>query len=250
MAAVADEGEPLERLSTGLGSAEWSLALSLRPERRRRDFVLGRRAAREAIRLVLGEPSLPRHLEIMTGTRGEPTVDGHHRVRVSVSHSKGLAAACAWTDTEWSAGIDIERIRPTEILDGAHAFSRRERELLGRIGDRSLAALAGWVVKEASWKALALDRGGPEALEIEKLDAGTGRAVVRATGGGRPSVPARVGRFNATGAEYLLAVVWAPRRVTPILPRKAVDIVERAGVSCRYPRRFGVAQGRSNYEAH
>jgi phosphopantetheinyl transferase len=177
--------------------------------------VLGRLAAREAIRIVLRVSTLRRDLEVLTGARGEPIVGNDEAVRVSVSHTKGLAAACAWRDPRWSAGIDIERVRPTDILDSAYAFSRRERQLIGQLGDRPLAALVGWAVKEAAWKAVTLDgSGGPEAVEIVALDLGTGRAAVRAADRGLGSAQAQVGRIRAAGAEYVLAVAWVPRPVT------------------------------------
>jgi 4'-phosphopantetheinyl transferase EntD len=217
LAAVADGGEPAVDLEEGLGGAERGLALSLRPESRRRDFVLGRLAAREAIRRILGVPRLPPAVEILTGARGEPIVQGHDRVRVSVSHTRGLAAACAWTGTGWVVGIDLERVRRTEALEGTYAFSRRERRLIGRLGDERLAALGGWTVKEASWKALRLDpRDGPESVEIARLDPVNGTAVVRITSQARSSVGsgrafARVGRLRAAGGDYVCALARTGR---------------------------------------
>jgi 4'-phosphopantetheinyl transferase EntD len=212
-----DRGEPMERLLALLGTGERALGEARRPDGRRRDFVLGRLAAREAIRRALGV-SRPRHdPEILTARDGEPVVHGGgplRRVSVSVTHAKGLAAACAWRTAAFSVGIDLERIRPSEVSASAYAFSRRERRLLLRLGDSRVAGLAGWAVKEASWKALALaPLDGPESLEIFSLDLSAGRAVVRVTPHSRRRrrpryACARVGRIRAPDEEYVFALAW------------------------------------------
>jgi len=217
LALAGDAGEPLERLLARLGDGERALAESWRPEARRRDFALGRLAAREALRLVLEVRRLSPGVEIVTGARGEPIVQGDDRVRVSVSHTKGLAAACAWTGTGWAVGIDLERVRRTDALEGTYAFSRRERRLIGRLGDERLAALVGWTVKEACWKALRLaPRDGPESVEIGRLDPVRGTAVVRITSQARSSVGsgrafARVGLLRAAGGDYVCALARTGR---------------------------------------
>ena len=209
VAAVPGAGEPTGQLLARLGARERTVAESIRPEKRRRDFVLGRLAARRAVLLACGVARLPGRLEVLTGARGEPVVTGDDSVQVSLSQSKGLAVACAWRSSSWSVGIDLERIRPTDVLDSAYAFSRREREVIRRIGGRALAALVGWTVKEAAFKALAL-RGGPEALEIVALDP-AGRATVRAADARLGIARARVRRLRASGADYVVALAWSAR---------------------------------------
>jgi 4'-phosphopantetheinyl transferase EntD len=207
---VVAGGDPPDRMLSVLGEAERRRAASLRPERRRRDYARGRLAAREAIRL-LGEGAAGPRLEVLTGSRGQPTVHGARAgVRVSVSHARGLAAACAWTSAEFSMGIDLERRRPTDVGDSAYAFTRRERERLRGHADRALAGLVGWTVKEAAFKALVLGAGsGPEALEIVAFDPRRGRGAVRAAGPAGRIAHVRVGRLHAAGAEYVMAVAWA-----------------------------------------
>ena len=101
---------------------------------------------------------------------------------MTIAHSARLAAACAWAaGAGVHVGVDVERVRPFDVLD-TYAFSRRERRLLRSAGaDGPRTGIAAWVAKEAAWKALRLPReAGPEAVELLEFHPGRGHARVAA----------------------------------------------------------------------
>ncbi len=194
-----------------LGPAEKARAQVLPTEARRRHFALGRLAARRAIaRLVL----LDTQAEVLSGTFGEPVVDGAPGcgIRVSLSHDDGLAAACAWLAGRegHAAGIDVERLRRSRVGESHYAFSRRERRVVRSAGRPSLAGLAAWAAKEAAWKALSLGPdSGPESVELRRLDLGARRAEVVAhprLGRGQRSVMVRLRPVAGPDGRYVLAL--------------------------------------------
>ena len=190
VAVVPDPGEPLEALAHVLTAAEREQARALPTERRRRHFVIGRLAARKAIRPILGGSGALPALEISSPPGCAPRVimDGPGgRVRVSISHSSRLAAACAWFAQEEGpllAGIDVEHTRPNEVAESSYAFSPRERRLLSEAQEGpEIAGLAAWTAKEAVWKALLAGQDiGPEAIEIRVQNLAQGRTLVRVKG--------------------------------------------------------------------
>ncbi len=180
MILVPDRAAVVNPIAAILSDAESAECATLPDERRRRHYRFGRMAARAAIARLAGPRIKPSAIQVLAGENGEPRVDagGHDGgLSVSISHSGGLAAACAWHASRaarLSVGIDVERLRPTCVADSPYAFSRRERLLLRRgDGDASRAGITAWSVKEAAWKALCPDPGlGPETVEIRELARG------------------------------------------------------------------------------
>lgn len=128
-------------------------------EGRRREWLLGRIAAKEAVALHLGE----RHgLDVPTAgvvvapdARGKPHASGDwmrsvpRGVSISIAHSKGLVAAVAWGGEHGPAGLDLERERRLSDALVERAFSAEELALAGG----TQGALALWCLKEAAAKA-------------------------------------------------------------------------------------------------
>src|SRR5512136_2393918 len=147
-----DVERSLDELLAELTSAEREqVERSGLAERRLRHFALGRVAARVAVRRALGVETATVPIDILTGPDGEPQVqiDGQVGIAsVSVSHSGRLVAACGWRDpggNKRSAGVDLERLRPTEIARSSYVFTQREQRLLARAPQGSiLAGLAAW----------------------------------------------------------------------------------------------------------
>jgi phosphopantetheinyl transferase len=184
---VRDSGQAVDEISVGLSDAEWHRLEEFRDEKRQRHFVIGRLAARLAIRRVLGPDSQKVTIEVRTAKNGAPRVLLNGRpgmISVSLSHSGRVAAACAWRTkphNRISLGVDVERLRPSDVYSSPYAFSRRERTLLSRLPiEKSLAGITAWSVKEATWKAVAADLNcGPESIEIRSLDLNHGFADVQ-----------------------------------------------------------------------
>jgi hypothetical protein len=172
----------------------------------------GQRAARLAARRALaGLPgAADACIERLHAPGGAPVarVDGATGlVRVSVTHSAGLAGACAWIAAPgYAAGVDLERVRPTKLAENTVAFSARELALLAAAPEGAeTAALAAWTVKEAVWKALQpAQPPAPALIELDGLDLAAGHAMAGAPGGVR--VHARVRRIAGPDGPYWLAV--------------------------------------------
>lgn len=187
VAIVPDGGEPLDALAGVLTMAEREQARVLPTERRRRHFIIGRLAARKAIRPILEGQGVSRALEISSSPGRAPRVivDGPgDPLGVSISHSSRLAVACAWSvkaGEPVSAGVDVEHIRPNEVAESSYAFSPRERQLLSLAPEGpEMAGLAAWTAKEAVWKALLAGQEiGPDAIEIRAQSLWQGYILVR-----------------------------------------------------------------------
>lgn len=145
------------------------------PPKKRFDWVFGRLAAKDAVRLMWwkrhGERFFPADLEIQHDEFGRPVARhlGYHDTvempNVSVSHADGVMAALA--SYEPYVGIDLEKIEPREESFEAVAFDDFERTLLAAAPDRFEAATRFWCAKEAVAKALG--RGlnfGPHSVTV------------------------------------------------------------------------------------
>ena len=120
-------------------------------EARRRDWLAGRYAAKQAIAARCAVPV--ERLQLVSRTGAGPrcmVLDGEHwtdlPVSLSIAHCDGVAIAAA-ADSSTRIGVDIER-------DGEIA-REHVRYFLAASERRTDASLA-WVLKEAAWKALGL----------------------------------------------------------------------------------------------
>jgi acyl transferase domain-containing protein/phosphopantetheinyl transferase len=155
--------------------------------KRRRDWLMGRLALKEAARAFLivrdGVACLPADLVIATTPEGKPHLDPAALAllgladlpELSLSHAGGAALAVAAPPGQ-AVGIDMEhlgRIAPDLLAEGA--FSPAEQGLLGNDADR---LLAGWCAKEAVAKALGQGLNGrPRAFTLAAFDGTTARVI-------------------------------------------------------------------------
>ncbi|MBW3596199.1 MAG: polyketide synthase dehydratase domain-containing protein [Planctomycetes bacterium] len=157
------------------------------PPKKRFDWVFGRLAAKDAVRLAWweqhGERFFPADMEIKHDERGRPWAmhlgygEDAAMPNVSVSHADGVMAALA--SFEPHLGIDLEKIEPREASFGALAFDDEERRLLDEQLDRMEAVTRFWCAKEAVAKALG--RGlseGPRSVTVRAFDPASGGVEV------------------------------------------------------------------------
>lgn len=156
-----------------LRPAEQATLLRLRVPKRRRDFRLGRFAAKRAMALC-GECEgafSRRHFEVRPAPGGAPLAfcDGAPLgVALSISHSDGWAAAAVQRGTG-SLGCDLERIeeRSSAFLEDYLTPSERAFVTSGPESERPLRATLAWSAKEAVMKALGEGlRLAPASVEI------------------------------------------------------------------------------------
>lgn len=138
------------------------------------DWLLGRLAAKEAVRVRLQHGGCHADTEIRSDAHGRPEawIDGQRAADISLSHKTFEAVAVASQPGEFRGlGIDCEPLDslPVEVL--ADAFTDAERELLASAGDATAWLRAGWGAKEAAGKALGRGvLGGPRNVVIESVD--------------------------------------------------------------------------------
>src|SRR5205823_1303514 len=156
--------------AAALSAPEQAVAAAFPMEKRRRDWSLGRLAAKAALLLALeerGDAARADELLVLAGPEGAPVPErllasGERaplELGLSLSHGHGLGAA--WALASGRPGVDLERIK--ERPEGTFRFYLDERERA------PLAALAGsardelavvlWAIKEAAWKTLRPGRG-------------------------------------------------------------------------------------------
>lgn len=162
--------------------------------RGRRQWLLGRIAAKDAVRNVLWDagagPVYPAEIRVGNDPAGRPFVTGAYgrtlpALHISLAHRGETAVAMA--RTEGPCGIDIEEVtdRPEGTL--AVALTTAERELLTSLAHRPRGAperlwfTRFWAAKEAVAKARGTGLGGePKRFEITAADGE--RLTVRAAG--------------------------------------------------------------------
>ena len=125
------------------------------PLRGRRQWLLGRIAAKDAVRTWLWDngsgPLFPAEVTIGNDANGKPFVRGElPAIELSLAHSADLAVAMARPE---GCGIDIEEV--VERAPGAVfiALGNAERALLGSLTPRPLWFARFWAAKEAAAKA-------------------------------------------------------------------------------------------------
>lgn len=149
---------------------------TLKTEKRRQDWLLGRLTAkqliREVVRKQMGEGVPLTALEVGNGERGEPIVNCElsivycqgtasnlqSLISLSISHSHGHAFCALVERPDWPLGADMERIEARSEAFVADYFTEEERQLAAElIGERrDVWATAVWSAKESVLKALRL----------------------------------------------------------------------------------------------
>ncbi len=141
---------------------------SLKTEKRRRDWLLGRWTAKHLVQQVLNEHGRPVSLDqvaIRNRETGEPYLqllsDFDSRefpFTISISHSANHAV-CAVTERPfWPIGIDLEKIEPRGESFVQDYFTQDEQQLVNQATTevRNTLITAMWSAKEAALKALHL----------------------------------------------------------------------------------------------
>jgi acyl transferase domain-containing protein/phosphopantetheinyl transferase len=157
-------------------------------DKRRIDWLLGRCAAKDAVRTLIRRQFdvalYPADIEILPDGQGRPRVHGSWiqdlRVQpvVSISHSGGSAVALAALGVDQLVGIDIESLNPAREGFEVVAFNDQEREIVDALPSRERPEwfLRLWCAKEALGKALG--RGlsqGLKSLEVTQVQPESGR---------------------------------------------------------------------------
>jgi 4'-phosphopantetheinyl transferase len=172
-----------------LGENERAVLASLRFERRRRDWRLGRWAAKCSLATALSVA--PERLEVLAAADGapEPWLDRERLpMSLSISHRAGRAIAVV-SDAPQVVGCDLELVEPRSGAFVREWFAPDEQRLLRATPDAQRPQLANliWSAKEAAAK-----------VRREGLRVDPRRAVVRLL-----AEPARSGAWRE------LAVSWA-----------------------------------------
>jgi phosphopantetheinyl transferase len=133
---------------------------------RRAEWLLGRIAAKDAVRALLGrdgaEAIYPADVEIAAEAEGRPYVSApwlSEPPHISIAHKAGRAVALAGARRGFAGvGIDIETIEERRESFVEAAYSSAEQALLAAVpaADRALAMTRIWCAKEAVGKALGL----------------------------------------------------------------------------------------------
>lgn len=161
--------------------------------KRRHEWLLGRCAAKDAVRLLIrekfGVELCAADVEIVPDAFGRPLVEGAWKQRlgarplVSITHSAGAAAAVATLDPAQLIGIDMEPMgtRP-EQFDGI-AFGEQERRWLAGMDHlHEEWALRLWCAKESAAKALGQGIATViDGLKVAHVDVDTGLVELEVT---------------------------------------------------------------------
>jgi 4'-phosphopantetheinyl transferase len=170
-------------------------------EKRRREFLLGRVAARQLLSDVLG--AAPAEVPLAVAEDGAVEVGGEGAWRVSISHTGEEAVAAV---AEQPVGVDLERIRKRPERLHRFLLAEEERSLLKRLPRPTTgeAFTLCWALKEAVLKAQRCGlRRSPKTLRIAALNAEAGTARLVARERGRTFAAA----FERDGALWL-TVAW------------------------------------------
>ncbi|MFP5501786.1 MAG: 4'-phosphopantetheinyl transferase family protein, partial [Candidatus Sericytochromatia bacterium] len=153
-----------------------ALALYTFPKRRR-DWLLGRLAGKEALSRATGGDWQPEAITVSRHESGGPDFSGPDgRLagwRLSISHGHGLAAGLA---TPEPSGVDLELFRAVEPGGWRFFLTEEERKWLEGEPLGAQGEILVWALKEAAYKAI---RGSVRSvLELPVREAGGGRAVL------------------------------------------------------------------------
>jgi 4'-phosphopantetheinyl transferase len=188
---VGAAGVPLALVLVGspscperLSDAEREILDRFSREKRREEWLAGRRAAKYLLAHHLGAGAPPAsRIQVLPDEDRHPVasiVDERGGARplpvcLSISHRGGAAGAALLDATTGRVGIDIELMEPRSELIAEDYFTARERRMLARLDDgiarHGIALL--WSLKEAALKAAGVGLSVPtNDVELRELEAG------------------------------------------------------------------------------
>ncbi|MBX9878931.1 MAG: polyketide synthase dehydratase domain-containing protein [Candidatus Obscuribacterales bacterium] len=147
-------------------------------EKRKREWLAGRIAAKDAIRAFVAKQGIklcPADIEISYNDAGQPVVSiisqASLDIKVSIAHAEGSGIAIAGTS---ACGIDLEpaRNRGGDFID--MAFTEKEKSLFAgkSEGEKWEIVTRIWCAKEALSKAIGQGlAGAPKTFEVSGFDA-------------------------------------------------------------------------------
>ncbi len=156
-----------------LSVAETAVFNTLKTEKRRRDWLLGRWTAKHLIQTVIkqeeGEELALEDFSVLAGADGAPEINcqlpivnpstGSGQVgqwSISISHAHETAFCAVVQRPSWPLGADIEWVEPRSERFVADYFTVAEQETIAQadLDKRSLLVTAVWSAKEAALKAI------------------------------------------------------------------------------------------------
>ncbi|WPQ64897.1 beta-ketoacyl synthase N-terminal-like domain-containing protein [Chitinophaga sancti] len=150
-----------------LNQAEKAFVKGLMPMKRK-ERIISRVAAKDAVRAVLQHHCFPIEFEIKNNAAGAPYVAGVEDIQLSIAH-KGMEAV-AIARYQQPVGIDIEEIKPQSEGFCELVFSVTELELLPP-ENRDEWIIRAWVAKEAYGKYLGKGlQGNPKGYAIAAIN--------------------------------------------------------------------------------
>jgi len=189
-------------------------------EKRRRDWLSGRWAAKIALLEISGLPERDiNRFEIASAPSGAPLpkLDGRpYRARISLSHSNDRAFCTVSRDTT-ALGCDIELVEPRSEVFVETYFTESEREHVERASPllRDSLVTKIWSAKESTLKALHTGLQA-DTRSVEVIDdgdcAGEGWGIVR-------TVVADAGEFSCLwrlDGKFVLSIATRDPVETPI----------------------------------
>ncbi|HET8946404.1 MAG TPA: 4'-phosphopantetheinyl transferase superfamily protein [Candidatus Polarisedimenticolia bacterium] len=194
LSAAPDDAEQLaESAAASLAPEEIETWNTFRLPKRRREWLMGRIVAKEAVRILMRRDDGPhppsrREIVVRTDERGRPSVPA---MVLSIAHTEGIAVAAVSTRAA-GIGIDVERLDRRRGDYEPAAFTEGERRRLdaGPADRRAERALRLFCAKEAAAKATGLGlMGSPHNLDLVACDAGVTRVELRAAGRLAEAVP-------------------------------------------------------------
>jgi len=129
---------------------------------RRRKWLLGRIAAKQLVRQVLGEPDLAdNQISVLNQPSGEPFVliegRGGWSFPISISHRSEIGMAAVPMDRQARIGADLETVEPRDSALVRQFFTDEEAEAVEASGEeRDLVMARIWSAKEAVLKLVGL----------------------------------------------------------------------------------------------
>jgi phosphopantetheinyl transferase len=189
-------------------------------------WLLGRAAAKDAVRLQGSRDLCMADVTITADAHGRPLVEAENAPLLSLAHKSFSAVAVAADPRPFAGvGIDLEPIGNVSAVVRESAFDAGEHAVLEKFARAAADECypAAWCAKEAVAKAVGLGLADPLSVKIAALDTHARRFSCALRGPLAAAVPAYASR-----AHQRLDVHWrvVDRHVVALclLPREANDV--------------------------